>query len=147
MEKSSIADIIGRALDDTGRTQKEVADELGYTTPNVISMFRQGKMKVPLEKVPALAYALEIDPRRLFLTAMREYAPATLGAIEQVFGSFPTQHERSILEFIRSRTNQADPPMRTARQRKLLVAFCEALMDHPREPSSVSDDPDYGSWR
>src|SRR5690349_5937385 len=109
MRKSSVADIIGQALDYTGKIQKEVADELGYPTPNVISMFRQGKMKVPLEKVPALAAALELDPRDLLLAAMTEYAPATLRALTQVFGSFPTANETAILEFVRARTAQADP--------------------------------------
>ena len=36
------------------KTQREIATEIGYDKPNMISMFKTGEAKVPLCKIPAL---------------------------------------------------------------------------------------------
>ncbi len=43
------------------KSQREIAADLGYERPNIISMFKQGDTKVPLDKIPALAKSLEVD--------------------------------------------------------------------------------------
>ena len=37
------------------KTQKEIAHEAGFTNGNLISMFKSGASKIPLDRVPALA--------------------------------------------------------------------------------------------
>lgn len=43
------------------KSQKEVALELGYQQANILSMFKTGETKVPLDRIPALARALGLD--------------------------------------------------------------------------------------
>lgn len=65
----------------------QLADLLGYDHPNIISMFRSGKTRVPLAKVPALARALGLDARELLRAWFRAYQPDDLPVIEMHFGA------------------------------------------------------------
>lgn len=44
-----------------GRTNEDVAGELGYRSPNMISMWRTGKTRVPLERIPDIARLMKVD--------------------------------------------------------------------------------------
>ena len=46
------------------KSQKQIARELGYDLPNIVSMIKMGEARVPLEKVPALAKVLARQARR-----------------------------------------------------------------------------------
>ena len=95
-----IADFIARqieivgtsALGRPGKTQREIAAELGYDKPNMISMFKTGMAKVPLEKVPALAKAINVDPAFLFRLALQQYWPDNLDTIAEIFGTICTKN-------------------------------------------------------
>ena len=52
------------------KTQREIVGEMGYEKPNIISMFKSGQVRVPLDKIPALARAIEIDTADLFRLAV-----------------------------------------------------------------------------
>jgi transcriptional regulator with XRE-family HTH domain len=45
----------------TDKTNDEIATGLGYTQPNIISMWVTGRTKVPLERLPALAEIMNVD--------------------------------------------------------------------------------------
>jgi transcriptional regulator with XRE-family HTH domain len=49
-----------------GRTNEDVAGELGYKAPNMISMWRTGKTRVPLERLPDVARLMKVDIATLF---------------------------------------------------------------------------------
>lgn len=38
----TVAQLIEKAINDNDKTQKEIAEELGYENPNIITMFKQG---------------------------------------------------------------------------------------------------------
>ena len=44
-----------------GRTNEDVAMELGYKAANMISMWRTGKTRIPLEKLPDVARIMKLD--------------------------------------------------------------------------------------
>ncbi|MGZ9053126.1 MAG: helix-turn-helix domain-containing protein [Rhodoplanes sp.] len=58
------------------KSQREIAAELGYERPNIISMMKRGETKLPLDKVPALAKALHVDPAHLFRLALEQQMDA-----------------------------------------------------------------------
>ena len=92
------------------KTQREIAAEIGYDTPNLISMFKRGEMKVPLEKIPALAKAVEADPGHLFRLALEQYWPDWVETIDAIFGRVATANEEEILlSKWRAATDNADP--------------------------------------
>lgn len=102
---SNVAQFLKQALAASGKTQREIARELGYENSNVITMFKQGQTKVPLAKAGSMAKALGVDPVLFFKLLLNEYAPETLSAIEEFFDtSFLTKNERDLLESYRHAT-------------------------------------------
>lgn len=100
--------------------QSEMAEELGFATPNIITMFKQGKTKVPLEKVTEFAKILGIDPKMLLRMAMLEYCPELFRVVEKTFGVIITKNEQEIINEIRRLSRGTDPAI-TSIQSKLAV--------------------------
>ena len=74
---SAIAKYLDRHIDTLKgvKTQREIAAEIGYEKPNMISMFKRGEVRVPLDKIPLLAKAIDADPAHLFRLALEQYWP------------------------------------------------------------------------
>ncbi|GHF75786.1 helix-turn-helix domain-containing protein [Seohaeicola zhoushanensis] len=60
-ENTRLADYIERRVLELKpkKTQAEIAAEAGYVNQNMISMIKKGSTKVALDRVPALARALD----------------------------------------------------------------------------------------
>jgi hypothetical protein len=108
--------------------QTDIASALGYDKPNLVTMFKQGKTKVPLDKVPKFAKVLEIDPKMLLRKWMSEYDPAMLKMIEDYFGDIITKNERAILDEIRRLSNGSDPHISNVRGRVALENFVKEIV-------------------
>lgn len=92
------------------KTQLEIAIEAGFVNPNMISMIKTGKTKLPFDRVPGLASALECDPVMLFqLTVEQADGDTTELAIKQIFGTLVTQNEVAWLEEIRRASGHVNP--------------------------------------
>ena len=77
MSSSPTARMIADAIENSGKTQREIATEMGYDRPNVISMLKSGEMRMPIERIPAFSKATGVDALLLTKTAMLEYMPET----------------------------------------------------------------------
>lgn len=91
MTTSPTARMIAAAIEASGKTQREIAEEMGLVRANVISMLKTGEMQMPVERIPAFSEATGIDPLLLTQTAMTEYMPetwkvlaATAGPVQEV---------------------------------------------------------------
>lgn len=105
------------------KTQAEIASEAGFANANMLSMLKSGKNKVPLDRVPSLAKALEVDPAYLMRLALDQAVGATAAkAITEIFGTPATENERGWLEEIREASDNSDPRL-TARSRTALRAI------------------------
>ena len=92
------------------KSQRDIALAMGFKTPNVLSMIKRGEMKVPLEKIPALAKALDVDPAHLFRLALEQYWPDLGSMISEIFGALATSNEEAIfLTKWRAATENMDP--------------------------------------
>jgi hypothetical protein len=58
---------------EASKTQREIAVEVGYDRPNIVSMIKAGNMKMPLDKVPAFAKALGVDVAILMRLAFEQH--------------------------------------------------------------------------
>ena len=58
-----------------GRTQAEIAQNIGVKSPEFIGMVEAGIRRIDLNRVPILARALEHDPAQLCKLALQEQAP------------------------------------------------------------------------
>jgi len=86
-----------------GVKQIDIAKAAGFDRPNVITMIKQSKTKLPLDKIGRVARALKIDPRFLFELTMREYEPGLWHIAKDVFGAsmFLTGHEQRLVNQLR----------------------------------------------
>lgn len=127
-------------------TNVMVAEALGYPRPNVIAMLRQGSMKLPISKVPALAQVLEVDPAALLRAVLREYEPAALEVIESTLGaaSLLSESEVALVRFVRHQLSEHDVPLvgELATERALAGVLSERLQRHMGEllASRAGDD-------
>jgi hypothetical protein len=105
-----IALFIDEMMEDIGVTDKSLAIRLGYSSPSMIRMFRQGRVKVPFEKIPDLADAISANRRSLMDRALREYLPGLIGALMRTHSAL-TDNELAIVEFIRQLSDGSDPAL------------------------------------
>jgi predicted XRE-type DNA-binding protein len=57
----TVKDFLTQAIENSKLKQTEIAEAVGYDKPNFITMLKQGKTKLPVNKVPAFAKILGID--------------------------------------------------------------------------------------
>lgn len=115
------------------KTQKDIAAELGYDKPNIITMFKQGVTSLPINKVLPMAKSLHADPGYLMRLALMEYMPEAYAAIEEVMGvDFTlTDNERELIKMLRTETKNADPSygnLHNVQQVKKMVAGLQGSM-------------------
>lgn len=129
-EGTVIAQYLDRQIDALKgvKTQREIALEAGYERPNIVSMFKRGEVKVPLDRVPALAKALHVDPAHLFRLALEQYWPGLSGTIEGIFGHTVTENEFELLiKPWRELSDNADPSPNDRRRSDLREGMEKAL--------------------
>ena len=100
--KITVAGYITQQLSISPKTQVEVTEELGLDKPNIVTMFKQGRTKVPINRVPALANALGVDPVYLLSLTMNEYMPDAWQVIQKLLkNALITDNELAIINIIR----------------------------------------------
>ncbi|MTJ05600.1 MAG: helix-turn-helix transcriptional regulator [Sediminimonas qiaohouensis] len=105
------------------KSQIEIATEAGFVNPNMAAMIKNGTTKLPLDRVPSLARALECDPAYLLRLTLEQAAGDTAAnAIVEIMGTPVTRNELGWLQEIREASDQADPRM-TARSRAAIRAI------------------------
>lgn len=123
---TSVAEFIAERLAVIDKTQREVATECGFEHPNVITMFKQGTTKLPLNRIGPLAKALDVDPAHLLRLAMLEYMPDTWESIENVMQStLLTANELALVRAFRAATGDSDA-VATLIRRDAVVAVVAA---------------------
>jgi transcriptional regulator with XRE-family HTH domain len=131
---SAIAKYIDKKIDELKgvRTQREIAAEIGYDKPNLISMFKRGEARVPLDKIPLLAKALGVDPAHMFRLALEQYWPDRSEIIAKLFGRLASENEEEILlKHWRAATRNTDPET-TVRIELAVSKMIESLWGKPK---------------
>jgi hypothetical protein len=118
----TVAQFLTQHIDACGRTQKEIAAEVGYDCANMITMMKQGMTKVPLNKVGPLARALGIASADFLHMVMAEYMPDTLAAVGEILPVL-SRSERQVIQALRRIRNEsnAEPVVCDARDVVALV--------------------------
>lgn len=92
------------------KSQREIAVEAGFVNPNVVSMIKAGSVKLALDRVPAMAKALEVDPKHLFVLALEQTGfETTRAAVGNIFGVVVTDNETEWVEELRDASGGTDP--------------------------------------
>jgi hypothetical protein len=83
-DMSKVAQFISRRIDELRprRSQTEIATAAGLPSVNFLSMIKDGKAKLPMDRVVTLANALECEPAALARLALEQFfAGPTLDVI------------------------------------------------------------------
>jgi len=101
-KKATVAEYLAAQIVLSGKSQADIAREVGYVRGNIVNMIKQGVTKLPINKVGLFAKAVGVDPLHLLRMTLTEYMPETWSAIEEIAGrTLITEEERRILEVIR----------------------------------------------
>lgn len=130
--------ILAAQLDTSSKTQKEIANAVGYANPNVLSMMKMGVTRIPLHIAPKLGKELGLDPWLFTEQCMAEYDPKLLNVINETFGTAHSENERELLRIIRDATGHSDPVIKTKAQAELLSALAKSLLLNCESPSASS---------
>ena len=102
------------------KSQLEISAEAGFPQPSMLAMIKNGSSKLPIDRVPGLAKALELDPARLLNLALQQSAgDTTARAFMEIFGIAVTKNEVVWLEEIRDASGNSDPSL-TSRSRSAI---------------------------
>jgi transcriptional regulator with XRE-family HTH domain len=123
---------IEKKLMESTKTQKEIAQAVGYKNQNMITMLKLGDVKLALDRVPAMAKALDMDPLDLFKIALTQFydnesVSLLVGIIER--GISPA--ERKILETVREASGSDTPELTPERAKKLAKVFAPEKVKEP----------------
>ncbi len=92
------------------KSQREIAVEAGFVNANVMSMIKAGSVKLALDRVPAMAKALETDPKHLFVLALEQTGfETTRAAVGNIFGVVVSDNETEWVEELRDASDGTDP--------------------------------------
>lgn len=106
------------------KSQLEIAAEAGFINVNMMSMLKNGKSKIPLDRVAALAEALEVDPRMLFKMAIEQSGYETTSkVIDEIFGTIVSRNEVTWLKALREASDNKDPALTTRSRAALRGIF------------------------
>lgn len=107
--KTDVAVLLSEVMPTSQNEQEELARQVGYEKSNILSMFANGDMKVPIEKVPALAAALGIDAGRLMRLAVKQFLPASSLVAEILTENIVSENEMVLIKALRIACGNADP--------------------------------------
>lgn len=109
-----------RVLELRPKSQAEIAAEAGFANQNMITMIKSGATKLALDRVPALAAALEVDAAYLMRLALEQAVGDTAArALVEILGEPVTDNERAWIAELRDASNDSDPRL-TGRARAAL---------------------------
>nr|WP_321455045.1 helix-turn-helix transcriptional regulator [uncultured Cohaesibacter sp.] len=119
-EESKFTRYIRSKIEASEKSQRELAELVGYNNQNMIAMLKTGGVKLALDRVPAMAQALKVDPLDLFTFALTQfYDEDTCKALLDIIEAGNSPIEREILEIVRA--SSSGTPELTEEQRKKLT--------------------------
>lgn len=93
VKQMKVAEYIDAQLRLCGKSQKQVAEEVGFPKANMLTMIKKGLTRVPLARANKLADALGINRAAFMKRLLAEYHPEILEAIEEALGEVQTSEQ------------------------------------------------------
>lgn len=146
---TALAQFLVEHLPTVGLTNEEIANGLGYARPNIVSMWKTRKTKVPLDVVFSLAELMGVDPGYVLALHIDQYVSEHDGIdrfpeIVSLFNRLCTPEEFELVEVAREARRGRSVSL-TESQRRVLRSFLE--LDEVGEPGPyrVLDSADHVS--
>ncbi|KQE26087.1 helix-turn-helix domain-containing protein [Acinetobacter baumannii] len=126
--KLTVAQYLDAQLNASDLNQSQLAEIMGINQ-NMVSFIVRGKSKLPLERVRAMADALKIDAKDLFMRCLEEYIPHLLEEMEAMIEQpLITDAESNLIKQIReANAGHNFEFFNNPRQKEAFDAFLETL--------------------
>ena len=85
VQPKSLIALIEARQKELGVCEFELAEALGFERQIIFTMIQLGKMRFPLDKLPALAKFLDLDAVDLLRVVLPEQLPGLLEMVEEIF--------------------------------------------------------------
>lgn len=106
------------------KTQAEIASGAGFANFNMLRMIKSGATRLPLDRVPALAAALDVDPAQLLQLALEQWVGSSAArAFEAIFSTVVSRNEAEWINEIRDASDNTDPAVTTRARASLRSIF------------------------
>jgi transcriptional regulator with XRE-family HTH domain len=106
------------------KNQNEIATIAGFTNPNMLTMIKQGRSKLPLDRVATLAEGLEVDPKYLLRLVLLQHGNETMQRVfDEVVGTAVSKNEVGWLKELRDASENSDPAVTTRARAALRAIF------------------------
>jgi len=86
-QRLTVAEFLADKIGAIDKTQREIAEACGFDNPNIITMFKNGHTKLPINRIAPLAKALDVDPAYLLRLVMNEYMREAWECVEDIMQS------------------------------------------------------------
>jgi len=86
-QRLTVAEFLADKIGAIDKTQREIAEACGFDNPNIITMFKNGHTKLPINRIAPLAKALDVDPAYLLRLVMNEYMREAWACVEDIMQS------------------------------------------------------------
>jgi hypothetical protein len=98
---SQVARFISNRIDEIGLLQKDIATKVGFDQPNMITMIKQGRTRLPIDKIGLMANALEVDLIQFSKMCMEEYQPENWKVWAPLVTPSISQDEKTLIQTLR----------------------------------------------
>jgi predicted DNA-binding transcriptional regulator AlpA len=80
-ETPSLATFLAEHQDKVKKSDEEMAEALGFSRASVYTLIKEGKMKLPIGKVPLLARALDVPASDVLMVVLTAHEPELMEVI------------------------------------------------------------------
>lgn len=106
------------------KSQAEIASEAGFANVNMLAMIKSGAARLPVDRVPALAEALKVDPARLLQLALEQWTgSAAARTFDAIFATVVSSNEVGWLDELRDASGHSDPAITTRTRSAIRAIF------------------------
>lgn len=108
-QRLTVAEFLADKIAAIDKTQRQISEECGFDNPNIITMFKNGLTKLPINRIAPLAKALDVDPAHLLRLVMNEYMRESWECVENIMQSTVlTSNELQLVRAYREVTGDND---------------------------------------
>lgn len=136
-------------------TNQEIADELGYARPNIVSMWKAARTKVTIDHLFALSEMTGVDATYLLALFLDQYVSEWAGVdrfadLVEMVNRLCTEEEFEIIKTVREARRYNSMPLSAAQRDALKTLFAEPITtpEGPLKPlTTVGEIPRDGARR
>lgn len=110
VKRSSFVKYIDQAIEESGVQEEHIATYLGFGRASTITSFRDGLVRVPIDKVRQLGSAIGVDEFDLITRWLQDYMPELIKALDESGRLQLRPHESRWVNILRRIYPEGVPP-------------------------------------